>query len=83
MLRCAAVDSNGLGLPPGSLWRNAPATGDFDRLESFVLGGNYYISGQAVRFTFGYEHAKATRRITATANENVIDGFRSRFQFLS
>ncbi len=82
VVRYAAVDSNGLGLSPGSLIRNAPATGDFDRLESYVLGGNYYFSGQAVRFTFGYEYAKATGRITGAANENVINGFRSRLQLL-
>jgi hypothetical protein len=82
VLRYASVDSGGLGLSPGSLLRNAPSTGNFDQLDCVYVGGNYYFVGNAVRLTFGYEHAKATGRITGTAEDNKIDGFRSRFQFL-
>ncbi len=82
VLRYSTVDSDGLGLSPGALIRNAPATGDFDQLKSFYVGGNYYFLGNAVRLTFGYEYAKATGRITGAAAENTINGLRSRMQFL-
>jgi phosphate-selective porin len=82
VLRYSAVDSDGIGISPGSLIRNAPATGDFDELQSISIGGNYYFVGNAVKLTFGYEHAKATGRVTGPATENVINGFRSRFQLL-
>ena len=82
VVRFSSVDSDGIGVSPGSLIRNAPATGNFDRLDSYYLGGNYYIVGNAVRLAFGYDHAKATGRITGTAEENTIDGLSTRFQFL-
>lgn len=62
--------------------RSAPATGDFDKHTSAYLGGNCYFVGNAVRLTFGYEHAKATGRVTGSAAENEINGFQSRFHFL-
>ncbi|MBM3855329.1 MAG: hypothetical protein FJ399_19605, partial [Verrucomicrobia bacterium] len=82
VVRFAAVESGRLGLSPGALLRGAPATGDFERMESAYLGGNYYFVGNTVRCTFGYEHARATGRLTGPAAQNLIRGFRSRFQFL-
>ena len=82
VLRYASVNSDGLGLAPGSLIRSAPATGEFDQLDSVYLGGNYYFVGNAVRFTFGYEHARATGRLSGPATENEINGLRTRYQFL-
>lgn len=38
--------------------------------------------GNAVRFPFGHEYAKASDRLAGTARENAINGFRPRGQFL-
>jgi len=82
VVRFAAVASGRLGLSPGALLRGAPATGDFERMDSFYVGGNYYFVGNTVRLAFGYEYARASDRLSGPAAENLIRGFRSRFQFL-
>jgi len=82
VLRYSNVQSDGLGLSPGALIRNASSTGTFDNFDSIYVGGNYYFIGNAVRATFGYEYGKATDRLSGTAEENTINGVRTRFQFL-
>jgi hypothetical protein len=82
VLRYSKTDSDGLGISPTALIRNAPSTGNFDEFDSVYVGGNWYIVGNAVRMTFGYDHAWARHRITGTDSENTIDGLSSRFQFL-
>ncbi len=82
VLRFSSVDSGGIGVSPGSLIRGAPDSGDFDRVDSYYVGGNYYFIGDSLKLMFGYEHAKATNPVSGPSKENTIDGIRTRLQVL-
>ena len=82
VLRYSSIDSDGIGVSPSVPIRSAPGTGEFDRFDGYYIGGNCYFAGNAMRLTFGYDHANAKGRITGPANRNRLDGLHYRFQFL-
>lgn len=82
VLRYSDVDAGGIGLQPGALVRGASATGEYAEISSWYLGGNCYISGQAIKLTFGYEHARASGKVIGPDESNTINALRTRLQLL-
>lgn len=82
VVRYSMVDSDGIGVSPGSLIRSAADTGTFDHVDSYYFGGNYYVVGNSVKLTFGFEHAVATDPVSSAARKNTINGLRTRLQLL-
>lgn len=81
VLRYANIDSDGGEMVDlGETSRRAPTgtTESFNEADAYYIGGNWYVDGNNVKVTFGYETASYE---TAGVNADV-DSFRVRLQLL-
>lgn len=84
VFRYSYLDTNGRGVTPGAVTRGAnnPAGNpSFDKTNAYYFGGNWYIVGNTVKLSAGYELSHFTNRIGGGANTNV-HAVRTRLQLL-
>jgi len=81
VLRYAYLDTDdGKGIDISSTFRNAPDTSvsSYEKANSYYIGGNWFIDGNNLKFTFGYEFAD----YDSNAGDAAVNGVRARLQLL-
>ncbi len=87
VVRISRVDTDGYQLKLSSAVRKAPYSGfKYEAVDSLYLGANYYLDGNDIKLSFGYELAEARDALSGTGPldevEETVSGFRVRGQFL-
>ncbi len=87
VVRISRVDTDGYQLKLSSAVRKAPYSGfKYEEVDSLYLGANYYLDGNDIKLSFGYELAEARNALSGTGPldevEETVSGFRVRGQFL-
>ena len=81
--RIAGLDTDGFGAKLSSTIRKAPFSGFlYDDVESFYWGLNYYLVGNELKLSLGYEYGEGSHPVNAGESgiKERISGFRARGQ---
>lgn len=80
VLRYASIDGDGAKVDISDTFRRAAdgAAGKYEEAQSYYIGGNWYIDGNNLKLTFGYEMAD----YEDAAGDSDVSGFRARLQIL-
>jgi len=85
VLRYSQIDSDGgIGADISRVFRRAPENGSalYDDVQAYYIGGNWYIRGNTLKLSAGYEWAKFEDNLTGTQGDADGEGFRTRLQLL-
>lgn len=87
VFRYSHLRTNGRGINPSDGIRNSPnptANPTFNVANSFYFGGNWYIKGNDIKLSAGYEYAQFSDRGAGFANKDKVDdnAIRVRLQLL-
>ncbi|MEX0322869.1 MAG: porin [Puniceicoccaceae bacterium] len=83
--RYSQVDAdNGIGADISSTFRRAPENGSakYNDVQAYYLGGNWYIRGNTLKLSAGYEWAKFEDNLSGSQGDADVSGFRTRVQLL-
>lgn len=85
--RASQIDTGGYQLKLSSAIRKAPYSGfKYEQVDSIYFGGNYYMKGNSVKFSVGYELAEGRDALSGSGVldgvSEVVSGFRARGQLL-
>lgn len=88
--RWSHIQSNGAGIAPASVVPGAanpvapfPVGRAFNRADSFYVGGNWYILGNDVKLSAGYEWSQFSGAVNAGADDRYnVNAIRTRLQIL-
>ena len=83
--RFSHIDADGgIGADISSVFRRAPENGGarFDEVSAYYVGGNWYIRGNTLKLSAGYEWASFEDNLTGSQGDADVDGFRTRLQLL-
>lgn len=83
--RVAYFDADGgVGADISTTFRRAPENGSalFDKAEAYYVGVNWFIIGNNLKLSAGYEFAEFSDNLTGSQGDASSSGFRSRLQFL-
>ncbi len=86
--RYSYLNSNGRGIAPGDVVRDGvnPSVGGtlFDSADQYYVGVNWYIMGNSLKWSLGYEYSEFSNRGTNASNltgpKFDIEGIRTRMQ---
>jgi phosphate-selective porin len=81
--RFSHLDTDGgRGADISTVFRRAPENGGarFDDVSAYYLGGNWYIRGNALKLSAGYEWASFEDNLNGSQGDANVDGFRTRLQ---
>lgn len=87
VLRYSHIDTDHRGINPSDGFRNLNSAGTFNKGNAYYAGFNWYIRGNDVKLTAGYEYGEFTGRATtgndfSGSNKGVAHSFRTRLQLL-
>lgn len=83
--RISHLDTDGgRGADISSVFRRAPENGSarYDDVSAYYLGTNWYIRGNTLKLSAGYEWASFEDNLTGSQGDADVDGFRTRLQLL-
>lgn len=83
--RYSQVDADGgIGADISSTFRRAPENGSarYDDVQAYYIGGNWYIRGNTLKLSAGYEWAKFEHNLSGSQGDADVNGFRTRLQLL-
>lgn len=83
--RAAFLDADGgVGADISDTFRRAPENGSakFDQAEAYYFGGNWYIRGNTLKLSAGYEWANFSDNLTGLQGDATVSGLRTRLQLL-
>lgn len=74
----------GIGADISDTFRRAPENGSarYDEAHALYLGGNWYIRGNDLKLSAGYEWAEYNDNLTGSQGDATVDGVRTRLQLL-
>lgn len=74
----------GIGADISTTARRAPESGSalYDSVESYYFGGNWYLRGQTLKLTAGYEWSLFSDNLTGLQGDARTEGLRTRLQLL-
>lgn len=83
--RYSSLDADGgIGADISSTSRRAPENGGakYDDVSAYYIGGNWYIRGNTLKLSAGYEWANYDDNLSGSQGDADVDGFRTRLQIL-
>lgn len=87
VLRYSHLDTDSRGVNPSDGFRNLNSVGTFNKGDAYYVGFNWYIRGNDLKLTAGYEYGDFKDRATtgndfSGSNKGVAHSFRTRVQLL-